>query len=244
MTRGGLPHSEIPGSKLICSSPGLIAACHVLHRLLAPRHSPYTLSSLTIRNSKLTLPDRLHTIERATVPCNTACVVVGKNYRLQNIQLSKIRWGPSPQAPGSLACGDPKAPRRSLAGSVTPARSLARGPFTLLRSLAGSLRNALHRESDYVGPAIGAPRLPICCPPAGRRRGTAARSIGTDVGAGGNSRVSLSLAETFPAFAAFGSFGVAGMSLRCHFKELACLAVAAFIFRRGEGWWRIPGSNR
>ena len=163
MTRGGLPHSEIPGSKLICSSPGLIAACHVLHRLLAPRHSPYTLSSLTIRNSKLTLPDRLHTIERATVPCNTACVVVGKNYRLQNIQLSKIRWGPSPQAPGSLACGDPKAPRRSLAGSVTPARSLA-GPFAPLRSLAGSLRNALRRESDYVGPAIGAPRLPICCP--------------------------------------------------------------------------------
>jgi hypothetical protein len=55
MTRGGLPHSEIPGSKLICSSPGLIAACHVLHRLLAPRHSPYTLSSLTIRKSELTI---------------------------------------------------------------------------------------------------------------------------------------------------------------------------------------------
>ena len=52
MTRGGLPHSDIPGSKLVCSSPGLFAACHVLHRLLAPRHSPYTLSSLTIRNSR------------------------------------------------------------------------------------------------------------------------------------------------------------------------------------------------
>ena len=50
MTRGGLPHSDIPGSKLVCSSPGLFAACHVLHRLLAPRHSPYTLSSLTIKN--------------------------------------------------------------------------------------------------------------------------------------------------------------------------------------------------
>ena len=49
MTRGGLPHSDIPGSKLVCSSPGLFAACHVLHRLLAPRHSPYTLSSLTIK---------------------------------------------------------------------------------------------------------------------------------------------------------------------------------------------------
>ena len=43
----GLPHSEIPGSMDICSSPRLIAACHVLHRLLMPRHSPCALSSLT-----------------------------------------------------------------------------------------------------------------------------------------------------------------------------------------------------
>src|SRR3954464_4748859 len=47
----GFPHSDIPGSKPICGSPGLIAAYRVLHRLLMPRHSPYTLSSLTIRNS-------------------------------------------------------------------------------------------------------------------------------------------------------------------------------------------------
>ena len=45
----GLPHSEIFGSKPVCGSPKLIAAYHVLHRLLAPRHSPYALSSLTIR---------------------------------------------------------------------------------------------------------------------------------------------------------------------------------------------------
>ena len=31
---------------LICSSPQLIAACHVLHRLLMPRHSPYALIRL------------------------------------------------------------------------------------------------------------------------------------------------------------------------------------------------------
>ena len=43
----GFPHSEIPGSKLMCSSPRLIAACHVLHRLLMPRHSPCALISLT-----------------------------------------------------------------------------------------------------------------------------------------------------------------------------------------------------
>src|SRR5215470_3592291 len=47
MSQRGFPHSEIPGSKLVCSSPGLIAAYRVLHRLLAPRHSPYALSSLT-----------------------------------------------------------------------------------------------------------------------------------------------------------------------------------------------------
>ena len=51
ISQRGFPHSEIPGSKLVCSSPGLIAAYRVLHRLLAPRHSPYALSSLTISNS-------------------------------------------------------------------------------------------------------------------------------------------------------------------------------------------------
>ncbi len=45
--RIGFPHSEIPGSKPACGSPGLIAACHVLHRLLLPRHPPCALSSLT-----------------------------------------------------------------------------------------------------------------------------------------------------------------------------------------------------
>ena len=45
----GFPHSEIPGSKPMCGSPRLIAACHVLHRLSMPRHSPCALSSLTYR---------------------------------------------------------------------------------------------------------------------------------------------------------------------------------------------------
>ena len=41
------PHSEISGSKDICSSPKLFAAYHVFHRLLVPRHPPCALSSLT-----------------------------------------------------------------------------------------------------------------------------------------------------------------------------------------------------
>ena len=43
---GGFPHSEIPGSKGALASPGLIAECHVLHRLLPPRHPPNALIAL------------------------------------------------------------------------------------------------------------------------------------------------------------------------------------------------------
>ena len=46
--RGGLPHSEIPGSTIARISPGLFAACHVLHRLSVPRHPPDALFSRLI----------------------------------------------------------------------------------------------------------------------------------------------------------------------------------------------------
>ena len=47
------PHSEIFGLKVACTSPKLIAAYHVLHRLLAPRHPPYALNNLTYSASHL-----------------------------------------------------------------------------------------------------------------------------------------------------------------------------------------------
>ena len=43
----GFPHSEICGSRDMCSSPQLFAAYHVFHRLLVPRHPPCALLSLT-----------------------------------------------------------------------------------------------------------------------------------------------------------------------------------------------------
>ena len=54
----GFPHSVISGSKPMCGSPKLIAACHVLHRFLMPRHSPCALISLTSspQTSYLSLP--------------------------------------------------------------------------------------------------------------------------------------------------------------------------------------------
>ncbi len=41
-----MPHSEILGSQPARGSPRLFAACHVLHRLLAPRHPPDALAFL------------------------------------------------------------------------------------------------------------------------------------------------------------------------------------------------------
>ena len=43
----GLPHSEIPGSKLAYSYPRLIAVRHVLLRHLVRRHPPYALCAFT-----------------------------------------------------------------------------------------------------------------------------------------------------------------------------------------------------
>src|SRR5690349_16175645 len=61
--RIGFPHSEIPGSMPTCGSPRLIAACHVLHRLLLPRHPPCALSSLT---TKFTQPTSTLQLIRAS----------------------------------------------------------------------------------------------------------------------------------------------------------------------------------
>ncbi len=42
----GFPHSDIRGSRDICSSPRLFAAYHVFHRLSVPRHPPCALIRL------------------------------------------------------------------------------------------------------------------------------------------------------------------------------------------------------
>ena len=65
---GGLPHSEIHGSKPILGSPWLIAEYHVFHRLLLPRHSPNALLALDLIQEKqdyARFPDQKHTFSRA-----------------------------------------------------------------------------------------------------------------------------------------------------------------------------------
>jgi hypothetical protein len=51
LPRVGFPIRTSPGRRLFSTSPRLIAAGHVLHRLLAPRHPPMALIILTERTS-------------------------------------------------------------------------------------------------------------------------------------------------------------------------------------------------
>lgn len=60
--KGGFPHSDICGSKLIRSSPQLFAAYHVLHRLCMPRHPPNAL--LTLDRSHCQCPSLV-----VSIPC-------------------------------------------------------------------------------------------------------------------------------------------------------------------------------
>jgi hypothetical protein len=93
----GFPHSEILGSKPACGSPRLIAACHVLHRLLAPRHPPYALSSLIIKltqsvlavrrnldgqvHPRFVLQFRRPDCLRLHIPCVSALLELGRSRR-------------------------------------------------------------------------------------------------------------------------------------------------------------------
>jgi hypothetical protein len=72
--RMAFPHSEISGSKVASTSPELIAAGHVLHRLSAPRHPPHTLSSLTTES-----------VPRGTAPRGRPVIPVRIQPRRRNV---------------------------------------------------------------------------------------------------------------------------------------------------------------
>ena len=73
---GGLPHSEIHGSKHILGSPWLIAEYHVFHRLLLPRHSPNALFALDLIQKKTGLLRVLST------PSEDGQVLNQKSYKI------------------------------------------------------------------------------------------------------------------------------------------------------------------
>jgi hypothetical protein len=115
----GLPYRVSPFGdprvKACSGSPGLIAAIHVLHRLLLPRHPPCALSSLSIgptRRTSLgfaTLRNAAIDLKTFNLPSTTTCVAVSGRHSCispclyfftRSVQLSNIasigffRWNP------------------------------------------------------------------------------------------------------------------------------------------------------
>jgi hypothetical protein len=172
---------------LFAPPQGLFAAYRVLHRLLAPRHSPYALSSLTIGISQFQ-PSRK----------NTACVLCGTE-KLPFAGYSVVK-DPS----GSFA------PR-------TPRLGRSRGPFAPLRSRGLARFRSLAIESihDRTQNFPGSPKRLW-------RQGGRARSCCL-------SAAPRTLNSTSPAPTA---------------AVLACQPKPRRHAAFGEGWWRIPGSNR
>jgi hypothetical protein len=90
---------------------------------------------LTIRNSELTLTNCLHDNWPATVPCNTACVVVGQKLPCAEYSVVKDQLG-------GIA---PKPPRSVRSQGQKPrSASLARSPLTVVSDLltSGTFRRA------------------------------------------------------------------------------------------------------
>ena len=85
----GFLHSDIPGSKPACGSPRLFAACHVLHRLLAPRHPPYALSSLIIKLTQtVASPNRI-----APIPGFAPLPIPAAPYFLNRLRVETLSEG-------------------------------------------------------------------------------------------------------------------------------------------------------
>ena len=71
----------------VSGSPKLIAGNHVLRRLLAPRHPPYALSSLTIKPAQHTFLGKEISDQQAMALTQLTLSIYG---RRRTIQLSKI----------------------------------------------------------------------------------------------------------------------------------------------------------
>jgi hypothetical protein len=102
----GFPHSDIFGSASARDSPKLFAACHVLHRLLAPRHPPRALCSLTPSASDLAVKGGSGPYRNSSD--NTAkSKILNFNFYRSRIQL--VRCDPRRRVPGAET-GSPSGP--------------------------------------------------------------------------------------------------------------------------------------
>ena len=148
----GFPHSEISGSTIARISPKLIAACHVLHRLLAPRHPPSALNSLspttraparrTINQLLLVAAPARKSHAAGTHRCSTIQPMMTNPYRpathFIHTNQSRFTCQNSSPAPDQRPSGAP----------AKPANRVFHGEVAAWDTLAGSTRGDAHNALE------------------------------------------------------------------------------------------------
>ena len=120
-----MPHSEICGSKVACTSPQLFAACHVLLRSSVPRHPSRALYSLTYKSISTTtfafsrlFVHRIQTILNKCISKNNCGANRARtdNLRLARAALSQLSYSPLQKKNISVGLGGLEPPTSRLSG--------------------------------------------------------------------------------------------------------------------------------
>ena len=138
---GGLPHSEIHGSTPARGSPWLFAACHVLHRLLVPRHPPNALVILDIADPAP---------KRQATPCTETILRI-------SLQVSVVSCQKQPrlEAPSTGSGTVPELFYSAHNRIFLSGRRIA----SLTQRGATSIQQDRSHASEPSPPTVGAPRL-------------------------------------------------------------------------------------
>ena len=151
-----MPHSEIPGSPIARISPGLFAACHVLHRLSVPRHPPDALVSRLI----IAPPSpAMHTTaaHRAKPPRAKPPRAKLRAFPVQSGERRSRMKTLLSDKPRAMHCRHKACPPRSHHNSLLTLQSTApRSPAAVSRNLLRTSRTP-RRAAQLVAPVAGGP---------------------------------------------------------------------------------------
>ena len=180
-----MPHSEIPGSTIARISPGLFAACHVLHRLSVPRHPPDAL------HSRLSAAPNGKN-HRETQSCESKTLV--ERYPVRGLD-PRITRGPPlgrqsslPAEPGGTSCRQSRSAHRRCADSIgsavedthrDPPRPDLAARATERSRLGHTIRlfTSVHQQVAHRHPDQGAPAaISASCRVSGCGAASACRS--------------------------------------------------------------------
>src|SRR6187397_1550302 len=94
LPRVGFPIRTSRDQRMVSSFPGLFAAAHVLHRLLAPRHPPCALSLLIMKNTVVAAMEFSRCARDAPASRKPALRPVSQNSTATNVEVDVFQATP------------------------------------------------------------------------------------------------------------------------------------------------------